>query len=665
MRFTHRTWVWLGLLICTPAGAASHLPPELESRLQAIYDKHEFDVKSFGPAKWFDRGAGYTLLEAAPSGQSKDLVRYGSVDGKREVLVSASQLKDPDTSTPLAPDDYTLSPNAVRVLFTANARVNDSGNDVGDYWLFDRQSASLSRVAVDVEEPDREGVFSPDGLRIFYVRVHNLYVHDLQTGKSTALTSDGVVGAIGNGICDGGDSGIVRWSPDGTQIAYVRCDSSNVGLFPLLDNTKDVYPKPHFIRYPKVGTPIPAQRLGVASVSGGPTPWPTRWIDLAAEPGSYYLETVDWSGKPNDLVAQKLARSKDTLDVFLVDPRTSEARVVHHEQDSAWVKDSGFATDPGFEWLQQGRAFTWLSEKDGWRRAYALSRDGKREIPLTPARVDVISSVKADQKHGWLYYIASPDNATQRYLYRSRLDGTGRVERVTPANQRGTHTYDVSPDGRWAFHTSSTADSPPVTELIELPQHRMVRVLEDNAALREKLASWGPRPTEFFKLDIGGGTVMDAWMLKPRDFDPSKKYPVFIFIYGEPAGQTVLDSWSMGQRLGLYHRALADAGYLVVSMDNRGTPAPKGSAWRRAVFGSLGPLSTEEQAAGLRELGRTRSYVDLSRVGIWGWSAGGTNTLNALFRKPEQYHVGIAVAPKPRQISTMRGFRKPTCARQP
>jgi dipeptidyl-peptidase-4 len=212
-------------------------------------------------------------------------------------------------------------------------------------------------------------------------------------------------------------------------------------------------------------------------------------------------------------------------------------------------------------------------------------------------------------------------------------------------DQLGTHNYDFSPDARWAFHTYSTFDIPPVTELIEFPGHRVVRVLEDNKDLRKKMAGIVTQPTEFFQLDIGGGVVMDAWMIKPSDFDPSKKYPVLVYVYGEPAGLTVLDKW--GTVHVDYHRTVADLGYIIVSIDNRGTPAPKGAAWRRAIFPSLGPLSTEDQAAGLQEFGRTRPYVDLSRVGIWGWSGGGSNTLNAMFRKPDVYHVGIAVVAKP------------------
>ncbi|MEF8985450.1 MAG: prolyl oligopeptidase family serine peptidase, partial [Bacteroidales bacterium] len=253
--------------------------------------------------------------------------------------------------------------------------------------------------------------------------------------------------------------------------------------------------------------------------------------------------------------------------------------------------------------------------------------------------------VGVDEEKGWFYYYASPDNATQKYLYRVQLDGRSKPERISPVDQPGNHHYSLSPDAKWAFHTYSSSGSPPVIELVRLPELEIVRVLEDNDELREKRASGNPQPKEFFQLDIGNGVVMDAWMIKPRNFDPSRKYPVFVYVYGEPHAQTVRDAW--GHAMAHYHRVIADMGYLVISIDNRGTPCPKGAAWRRAVAGSLGPLSTKEQAAALKEFARTRPYVDLNRVGIWGWSGGGSNTLNGMFRKPEVYDVGIAVAPKP------------------
>ena len=307
-----------------------------------------------------------------------------------------------------------------------------------------------------------------------------------------------------------------------------------------------------------------------------------------------------------------------------------------------------------------------ISEKDGWRHAYIYSREGKEERLLTPGAFDLIEKVKIDEKRGWFYFNASPDNGTQKYLYRVALDGSGKPERVTPEGRPGTHNYSFSPDGRWAFRTYSTFDSPPVTELVEFPGHRVVRNLEKNERVSQKMKSLLKRPTEFLKLDIGGGVVMDAFMIAPSDFDPSKKYPVLVYVYGEPHAQTVLDRW--GTPHADYHRAVAELGYLVVSIDNRGTPAPKGAAWRRAVAGSLGPLSTEEQAEGLKELARTRPYVDLSRVGIWGWSGGGSNTLNAMFRRPDVYHVGAqaAGASLQRRVSgNLHGNSRDQCRRLP
>ena len=395
-------------------------------------------------------------------------------------------------------------------------------------------------------------------------------------------------------------------------------------------------------RYSRVGEPIPTLRIGVVSAEGGTT----RWIELPDKPGTFYFRDVSWAGNSEELLVEKLSRYRDAREFLIINHRTGAIVKAYTESDPAWV-DAASEDNGGLEWIGKGKSFVLLSEKDGWRHAYVVSRDGSSMTPLTKGNSDIIARGQVDERTGWFYYIASPDNATQRYLYRVRLNGAGGPERVTPPDQPGTHNYNFSPDCRWAFHTYSTFDRPPVTDLVQLPEHRSLRVLENNAAVAARAKSVTTRPTEFLQLDIGGGVVMDAWLIKPRSFDPAKKYPVLVFVYGEPAGQTVLDDWNGGQRHTLFHRAVADLGYLVVSIDNRGTPAPKGAAWRRAIFGSLGPLSTEEQAAGLKELARLRPYVDLSRVGIWGWSGGGSNTLNALFRKPDVYHVGIAVAPKP------------------
>jgi len=429
------------------------------------------------------------------------------------------------------------------------------------------------------------------------------------------------------------------WSPDGKWIAFVQSDASDVRLRSVLVPGDPTYPEVKEVRYARVGGIIATLRVGVVDARGSET----RWLSIPVPAEGFYLGQVSWAGNSDELLVEKLSRFRDEREFLIANVRTGAITRIYHESDPAWVVAS-YNKNAGLEWIRDGRAFIILSEKDGWRHAYIYSRNGKELSLLTPGESDIIERAIVDEAGGWFYYYASPDNATQKYLYRVHLDGTGEPERVTPMNQPGTHDYDFSPDAKWAFHTYSTFDTPPVTELVQLPEHQFVRVLEDNRKLRKKMESLISHPTEFFQLDIGG-VIMDAWMIKPGDFDSSQKYPVFVYVYGEPHGQTVLDAW--GRVHADFHRMIAELGYLVLSIDNRGTPAPKGAAWRRSIFGSLGPLSSAEQAAALKELGRTRPYVDLSRVGIWGWSGGGSNTLNAMFRKPDVYHVGIAVAPKP------------------
>jgi dipeptidyl-peptidase 4 len=329
--------------------------------------------------------------------------------------------------------------------------------------------------------------------------------------------------------------------------------------------------------------------------------------------------------------------------VLLGDVRSGDTRRVFRDESKTWID-----VPQTVRWIDERRAFLVLSERDGWQHAYRVPREGGEPTLVTRFDADVSGLVEVDDERGWLYFLASPDNATQRYLYRARLDGSAPPERVTPKDQPGTHTYDAAPDATLAFHTYSRIDQPPAMDVVDLATHRSLRALTDTKALMAKLAPVLQRPTELFTVDIGEGVTLDGWMLKPFDFDGSRTYPVIMFVYGEVAGQTVLDRW-LGNRM-LFHRALADAGYIVLSVDNRGTPAPKGAAWRKIVYGTVGDLSSRDQNAAIRALAAKHSFIDRERVGIWGWSGGGSNTLNAMFRFPDTFHVGVAVAPVPDQL---------------
>ena len=251
-----------------------------------------------------------------------------------------------------------------------------------------------------------------------------------------------------------------------------------------------------------------------------------------------------------------------------------------------------------------------------------------------------------DEKSRWLYFIASPDNPAQRFLYRIGLDGKG-LKRLSPANQPGSHSYNISPDAQWAVHSFSSFADPPASNFIKLAAHKTVRGLESNKGLREKLGKLKQPATEFFRVKIADDVEVDAYAVLPPDLDKTKKYPLLVYVYGEPAGQTVVDRW--GGSGGMWHRMLAQQGYIVMSFDNRGTTAPRGNAWRKCVYRQVGILAAEDQATAVKQVLKDRPYIDAKRVGVWGWSGGGSMTLNAMFKFPDLYHTGISIAPVPNQ----------------
>ena len=634
--------------LACPAQAASpaaeesaRLLAQAEPRIKAIYGTKEFAMRPFA-ATWLPDGSGYLKLETPDGAAGAEIATYDCASGKRTVLVAGEKLTVPGTSQRLQIREFVRSPSGERLLLSGEPTGGKPGTE---QWLYEPESGALRSLDDGAGTRFAANAFSPNGKFLLGSRGADLIVYDIVSGRTIPLTRGGDPDTIENDHAS--------WSPDGQWIAYLQTDSSAVPKRAVLVPGDPTYRTFRETRYERLGGPISTLRVGVVGREGGPT----RWIELADKAGTFYINQASWAGNSDELLIEKLNRSRDAREFLLANHRTGVIAKAYAETDPAWV-DMAPSANQGLEWIRGGQAFVIISERDGWRRAYVGSRDGSGLTPITPAGSDLIARGQVDDKNGWFYYYASPTNATQRYLYRARLDGTGTPERLTPPDQPGSHSYMFSPDSRWAFHTWSSFDKPPVTDLVELREHRSVRMLEDNAAAAAKVKPLIAQPAEFLQLDIGGGVVMDAWMIKPRDFDPTKKYPIFVFVYGEPAGQTVLDDWRGGQGNNLFHRAVADLGYLVVSIDNRGTPAPKGAAWRRAVFGSLGPLSTDEQAAGLKALERLRPCVDLSRVGIWGWSGGGSNTLNALFRKPDDYHVGIAVVPKPQPQYYNAGYQE-------
>ncbi|HEV2290282.1 MAG TPA: S9 family peptidase [Gemmatimonadales bacterium] len=631
------------LLALSASTLSAQLPDTVSATLHRIFASAEFAPQRFGPARWIDRGAAYTTLEkSATDSGAYDIVRYATASGERSVLVSAKELTPAGDSTPLGIDDYAWSADGSKLLVFTNTRRVWRQNTRGDYWVLDRTAHTLRKLGGDGPPSTlMYAKFSPQGDRVAYVRKGDLYVERLGDGTITRLTT-GADSLHVNGMSDwvyeeefGLRDGF-RWSPDGTRIAFWHFDMTGVRTFLLINDTDSLYPYVIPIQYPKAGTTNSAVTAGVLNADGTGT---TTWLQVPGDPRDNYLPWMEWAG-PKELLLQRVDRIQHDDALELADAASGAVRAVMTERDSAWVDLEG-----DVPWLKDGQRFLWTSERDGWRHAYLVSRkDGSAQL-VTKGDFDVIRVAALDEAGGWLYYLASPDNATQAYLYRSRLNGKGKAERVTPANEAGTHFYSLSPDAKWAFHSWSTYDSPGGTELVGLPNHNVVRPLAPNTALAEKVRPWVRQPVEPFKVALSDGATLDGWMIKPASFDSTKKYPILMYVYGEPAGQTVRDAWMGSARI--WYQMIADQGYLVASVDNRGTPAPKGRAWRKVVYKQIGVLSSAEQADAVRVLARTRSYVDPSRVAIWGWSGGGSSTLQAMFRYPDVYQVGMSVAPVP------------------
>jgi len=632
------TLVFALLLAGAPPQQLPQVPDTVRATVHRLFGTRDFAPERFGPARWVENGAAYTTVERTASGKGMDIVRYETATGARSVLVAAQRLVPAGDSVPLDFDDYGWSADRNLLLLFTNTRRVWRENTRGDYWVLDRRAGTLRKLGGDGPPSTMMyAKFSPSADRVAYVREGDLYVERLADGAITRLTT-GATKTLVNGMTDwvyeeefGLRDGF-RWSPDGTRIAYWQFDMSGVGTFLLINDTDSLYPFTVPVQYPKVGTPNSAVRVGVVEAAGGAT----TWIQVPGDPRNTYVPWMEWAG-PRELLIQHMNRRQNVDEVLMADAASGAVRPVLSERDSAWVD-----LETGVPWLDGGRRFLWTSERDGWRHVYAVSRDGRDVQLVTPGAFDVVQVEAVDSAGGMLYFIASPANATQRYLYTARLDGRGAAVRVTPPAAPGNNGYDISPDAKWALHSASGFDTPSTLDLVRLPSHQSVRTLVDNHALRAAVQPFLAKPTEFFTVAADSGVTVDGWMIRPRSFDSTRTYPVLVYVYGEPAGQTVRDAW--GGSGSLWYRAIADLGYLVVSFDNQGTPAPKGRAWRKAVAGLIGTVSSRQQANAVRALARARHYVDSTRVAIWGWSGGGSSTLQAMFRYPDVYQVGMAVA---------------------
>jgi len=583
-----------------------------------------------------------------------EIVKYTLPSFTKSVIVSKANLTPAGATTPIAVRRFTFSSDNNKILINNNTKKVWRYDTRGDYWVLNLQTGKLNQIGKSRPASSLMfAKFSPDGTKVAYVSEHNIYVEDLASGQVKALTTDGTLKLI-NGtfdwayeeefFCRDG----FRWSPDSKQIAYWQIDARKVKDYMMINLTDSIYPILKPVEYPVAGEAPSPFKIGVVNISNAET----KWMNIPTDPVlQTYVPRMEWAANSNELIIQHLNRKQNESDLMLCNVASGNSTSIYKERDSAWIDilplwDEDYSYG-GWDWLNNGKDFVWASEKDGWRHLYLISRDGKKETLITTGNYDVMDISSIDEKSGYVYFFASPENATQKYLYRAKLDGKSKAERLSPANQPGTHDYEVSPTGKFALHKFSNYYTEPVAEWVSLPEHKALQNEAVNAALAK--ANKANSNIEFFKVKTEEGVEMDAWMVKPDNFNPSKKYPTVFYVYTEPWGQNVKDVYGTSEN-NLYQGDMAKDGYIYISIDNRGTPVPKGRAWRKSVYRKIGLVNIKDQALAAKELFK-RPYIDTSRVAVWGWSGGGSATLNLMFQYPEIYKTGISVAAVGNQLT--------------
>ena len=610
--------------------AALSLQAQPELTLEDIYVKGTFRARGVPQPTWMEDGRSYSALT------EQGLVRVDAATLAETIIVPLAAFVPEGADEPLRIEDYTWSDDKSKLVIYTNSRRVWRRNTRGDYWLLDVAAGTIRQLGKGLE-PARMmyGKLSPAGDRFAYVYYNNLYVEDVATGERHQLTFDGSEVFINGNFdwvyeeelsCYDG----WRWSPDGKKIAYWHSDTGGTGTFLMIDNIDSLYSFTIPLPYPKAGTTNSAVKVGVVDVETART----GWFPVPGDPRENYIARMEFVPGTDEVMIQQLNRLQNTNTVYYGNVNTLALKPFYEDHDEAFLN-----VHDNIVWLEGNKYFTWTSEKDGWRHLYRVARDGKKETLLTKGDFDVINVLRIDPKGGYVYYMASPESAVEQYLYRSRLDGKGAAERVTPQGFTGTYSYNISPGAKYALCSYSNHATPRVYEMVSLPDHKTVRRLEDNAALKAVYDSYGFRPREYFQVDIGEA-VLDGWMIKPRDFDPAKKYPVIFNVYGEPASSTVQDSWTGDY----WNQLLAQQGYIVASIDPRGTNNPKGREWRKCIYGKVGILAMADHAKGVRLAEEMFPFMDPERIGVWGWSGGGSSTAHLMFEYPDIYSVGIAVA---------------------
>ncbi len=633
-------WVSLLLLLPALAGQAQIAPPKTIT-LDDIWGRNAgtFSPRSVQGVNWMKSGGFYTTL-ADGRVIKISITDSGATNGR--VVDTLFDERIARAGQTISIEDYQLSADEQKLLLTTAEEPIYRRSSLATFYVYElatRQLKLLSRG-----EKQQYATFSPDGRRVAFVRDNNLFTVDLSTMTEKQLTTDGKRNAIINGGADWvyeEEFSMARafdWSPDNRRLAFIRFDESQVPEYNM-QTWGELYPNDYKFKYPKAGEDNSTVSVWVVDAITG------QKIKIDTGPESdIYLPRIQWTKNANLLSVRRLNRLQTKLDLLHSDATTGKSTVVLTETANEILGGQPSYVDLEFTddltYLADGKTFIWTSERSGFKHVYRYDMSGTMLGPVTSGNYEILNLLGVDEKSQVAYYLSAEISAVEKHLFRIGLDGRNK-QRLSLG--KGTYSANFSPDFAYYLLSHTTANSPLTVSLYRSANAEVkpVRTLETNENLRRRLNLYQLSPKRFFTVPTPSGDRLNAWMIRPANFDSTKRHPVLMFVYGGPGSQTVKNEWD--SRDYFWYQLLAQKGYVIVSVDNRGTGA-RGNAFRTVTYGQLGKLETQDQIDAAKYL-KTLPYVDPGRVGIWGWSYGGYMTALCMTLGADVFKTGIAVSP--------------------
>lgn len=589
-----------------------------------------FSPEGIRSVNWMDDGQYYTTLERTKN--DIELRKYDITTGEYEVIVATSDLRVEGRDKPIIIQGYEFSPDEQKILIKTDVERIWRRSTRENYFVYTIATGEITKLTQS-EGKQQYAQFSPSGDKVAYVKNNDLYLVNLNTGEEKAITTDGKHNKIINGATDWvyeeefGFAKAWYWSPNGEKIAFYRFDESHVKEF-FITEWGSLYPGLMRYKYPKAGERNSIVKIGVYDLSSKKT----TWMDVGSE-RDQYIPRINWAKDPNTLAIRRMNRLQNRRDLMLANVNTGKTEVILTETSDAWIDVSN-----DLKFLENGEQFIFTSEKSGYNHIYLYNMKGELIRQITKGDWEVTDYVGYDKSSGRIYYMSTEESPLERHLYSININGTGK-RKMTDGD--GWNSINMSRDYKYYIETFSGPATPPKYSLHK-QNGDQVRMLEDNSALQDTLAAYQIPQKEFIDIPLPQATL-NGYILKPHNFDADKKYPVLFYVYGGPGSQTVTKQFGTGQRP-MWHRYLTEQGYIVVSVDNRGTGG-RGRAFEKQVYKKLGQYEVEDQIDAAKYLAKKYDYMDGDSFGIWGWSYGGYMSSLVLAKSDSIFNTAIAVSP--------------------